>query len=77
MATPDEMREAAERLQQVADLEEEAEDANTDIETPRYQTYRFSQTWNSMVKRIAKVSQEFESMFVKENTRTIFRISIW
>jgi len=33
MATPDEKREAAERLIQVADLEEEAEEAKTEIET--------------------------------------------
>ena len=33
MATPDEKREAAERLIQVADLEDEAEEAKTEIET--------------------------------------------
>ena len=62
MATPDEMREAAERLEQVADLEEEAEDAKTDIETSLdIKLTGFLQDLGIVdeSEAIVKVSQEF------------------
>ena len=62
MATPDEKREAAERLMQVADLEEEAEQAKTEIETSLdIKLTGFLQDLGIVdeSEAIVKVSQEF------------------
>ena len=62
MATPDEKREAAERLMQVADLEEEAENAKTEIEASLdIKLTSFIQGLNIVdeSEAITKISQEF------------------
>ena len=62
MATPDEKREAAQRLEQVADLEEEAEDAKSEIEQSLdIKLTSFIQDLSIVdeSEAITKISQEF------------------